>query len=186
MMDTSETLCYNEYMKINDTSIRNKEWAVEQYVLLQKSIHQIRRETGLGYNTIKRWLHRYGIIIRQDDEIVRNQKSLKLTNNPHWKGKRNNNGYKYIYYPKHPLAPKSGYINEHRFILEQSLGRILEPEEWVHHIDMDKVNNNLTNLIICTQGEHKKAHASLQRLCAELLQRRIIYFDRKEKVYGLR
>lgn len=173
-------------MKIKDVSIKNKDWAFEQYVSQQKSLRQIRDETGLGINTIKRWLKKHGIQTRLDDEIVRSQKSHKLRENSRWKGKRNNNGYRYIYHPNHPLASKSGYINEHRFILEQALGRIIDPDEWVHHDNMDKTCNFEGNLTVCTMQEHRHAHASFQRLCKGLMERGIIYFDKERKEYGFK
>ncbi len=172
-------------MKINDVSIREKQWLFQQYVELQKSIHQIRRETGLGYNTIKRWLRKYDISIRQDDEVVRNQKSHKLRKNPNWKGKRNNCGYYYIYHPNHPNAPPSGYISEHRFIAEQIVGRILDIDEYVHHIDMDKSNNKIENLFITKQKGHKAIQYAFNRLCKPLLEAGIIYFDKERGEYGL-
>lgn len=49
------------------------------------------------------------------------------------------NGYKYIYVDGTP-------IREHRYVMEQHLGRKLLPEETVHHIDGDKLNNSLENL----------------------------------------
>lgn len=40
----------------------------------------------------------------------------------------------------------SGYVLEHRLIMAQSLGRLLAPDETVHHIDGDRQNNDLSNL----------------------------------------
>lgn len=50
-------------------------------------------------------------------------------------------------------------INEHRYVMEQHLGRKLTPIEVVHHIDGDKTNNNINNLKLCkNQSEHSKIH----------------------------
>lgn len=42
--------------------------------------------------------------------------------------------------------------------MEQYLGRKLRPDEIVHHIDGNKLNNNIENLKIMTRGEHSKLH----------------------------
>lgn len=78
------------------------------------------------------------------------------------------------------LSPKgSGYLDaqgywripgrdgnsvlEHRDIMEKSLGRRLTSEEVVHHIDEDKLNNDLSNLMLLNnQSEHMKLHWRLK------------------------
>jgi len=46
-----------------------------------------------------------------------------------------------------------------RHLLEQKLGRKLLPNEQVHHIDENPLNNELTNLDIVLIGEHQRMHA---------------------------
>jgi len=46
----------------------------------------------------------------------------------------------------------------HRVIAEQRLGRKLKPNEVVHHIDGDKLNNDPDNLCVMTRGEHARLH----------------------------
>lgn len=173
-------------MRIANELIKSKDWCVAQYVIQRKSLRTIRAETGLGINTIKRWFRKHDIKTRQDDEVVRSQKSHKLRNNPNWKGKRNNCGYYYIYHPNHPNAPPSGYISEHRFIAEEIVGRVLNIDEFVHHIDMDKTNNSKDNLFITKQRGHKALQCSFNRLCKSLLGAGLIYFDKECGEYGLR
>ena len=50
-------------------------------------------------------------------------------------------------------------IDEHRLIMEKHLRRRLFPHEIVHHIDGDKSNNNINNLILFpTKSAHTKYH----------------------------
>lgn len=46
-----------------------------------------------------------------------------------------------------------------RVLLEQKLGRELLPNEQVHHIDRNPLNNEASNLEIQLLGEHQRSHA---------------------------
>ena len=46
----------------------------------------------------------------------------------------------------------------HRFIMEEILGRKLEPWEDVHHKDGNKKNNHPSNLEVLSKSEHTKIH----------------------------
>lgn len=73
-------------------------------------------------------------------------------------------GYMMIYRPNHPNCDCKGYMQEHRLIMEQHLGRHLEPEEIVHHIDWDVSNNHIDNLhLFKNNSEHRKYHAFLRK-----------------------
>lgn len=63
----------------------------------------------------------------------------------------NNNGRVLI---KTPL----GWKQEHRHIMEIHIGRLLYKDEIVHHIDGDKINNDITNLELMYHGEHTALH----------------------------
>ena len=47
---------------------------------------------------------------------------------------------------------------KHRAIMEQHLGRKLSRAEIVHHINGNKVDNQIENLVIMSQSEHCLAH----------------------------
>lgn len=60
----------------------------------------------------------------------------------------------------HPFCDGRSYYAEHRLIMEESLGRILEPTELVHHKDQNRSNNDISNLELHgSQAEHAKNHA---------------------------
>lgn len=45
-----------------------------------------------------------------------------------------------------------------RILMEEKLGRPLDPSEDVHHIDGDKTNNSIDNLALVAHGEHQRLH----------------------------
>lgn len=85
-----------------------------------------------------------------------------------WKGGRiYERGYKLIIVPKnHPYGiMKAGgnkYIREHRLVMEKHLGRYLKPEEVVHHINGNLLDNRIENLMILSNSLHCRLHRKIQ------------------------
>ena len=73
----------------------------------------------------------------------------------------NSEGYILEYCPAHPLAsPKNrGIFYQHRLVMEQFLGRTLESDEHIHHLDEARQNNSIENLELVPQWLHMTAHA---------------------------
>jgi predicted transcriptional regulator len=66
-----------------------------------------------------------------------------------------NRGYRYIYNPNHPNAANGKYVFEHRLKIEEKIGRFLSPSEVVHHINGNKLDNRIENLVLfSTNNEH--------------------------------
>lgn len=68
-------------------------------------------------------------------------------------------GYLAIYLPDHPKANISGIVMLHNYIMEKHLEKSIPEGFVVHHIDGNKLNNNLTNLVLVTPSVHSKIHA---------------------------
>lgn len=89
------------------------------------------------------------------------------------------------------IRKKDGYyhydnLKNHRQIMQQHLGRKLEKHEAVHHIDGNKLNNDLSNLIILDWSTHQKSHASLQNCAFELFKQGLIVFEPNTNTYKLK
>lgn len=66
--------------------------------------------------------------------------------------------YNYAIVYGHPYATKNNYVLLHRIVVENHLGRILNKNEIVHHIDKNKKNNNISNLEVTNQADHARLH----------------------------
>jgi len=78
---------------------------------------------------------------------------------PEWKGGRtlDKHGYVLLYRPGHPMARRMGnrggrYVLEHRLVMAEHLGRLLEPFEVIHHKNGDPQDNRLENLELYTSN----------------------------------
>lgn len=79
--------------------------------------------------------------------------------NPNWKGGRIKSGrYICLYMPEHPNCDVKGYVKEHRYVMEQIIGRLLEKTESVHHKDGNKYNNLPDNLELLSWRDHALLH----------------------------
>ena len=92
------------------------------------------------------------------------KRSQKGCGNNNWKGGRviDPVGYMKIY------VLNRGYVYEHRFVIEQYLGRRLKSKEHVHHIDGNKLNNKIKNLIVFkSYSSHRRFHANSKNIKKE-------------------
>ncbi len=70
------------------------------------------------------------------------------------------NGYKIAYINGYN---KKGNAKIHRLIMEKAIGRRLDQDEVVHHIDGNKTNNNIENLVIMSRKEHSRLHREQEK-----------------------
>jgi hypothetical protein len=105
--------------------------------------------------------------------------------NPPIGTKYTNHGYILIYQPDWPSSLQKanhlkGYIYEHVYLMEKHLGRSLMENEVIHHIDGDKQNNKLENLLVVTGRGHKLLHWKENEFIHRLIREGKVYFDGKE------
>ena len=72
--------------------------------------------------------------------------------------KKRDDGYVAIFIPTHPFCTAEGFVMEHRLVMEEHLGRYLNADEVVHHINHKRDDNRIENLLVMTFREHSGLH----------------------------
>lgn len=76
------------------------------------------------------------------------------------------------------------FIYKHREIVERFIGRQLQKQEKIHHVDSNKGNIYIDNLCLFgSDSEHQKCHKQLEKIAFELVEMGAILFDRNNKKY---
>lgn len=158
----------------------SNEILIDLYVKQKKTCKEICRMYGLktGSSTnLGRMLKKMGVKIRKDAG----------ENHHNWKGGKINKGDGYIgiWFPNHKKADNQGYVYEHTLIMENHLGREIIKGEEIHHINLNKRDNDIQNLCLCTHKIHLKIHRSIENIIPYLLEKGIIFFDEKEMEYKI-
>ena len=152
----------------------------------------------------KGWRNDYYAVKNKEKHICRDcnnkiQGALKLGKPSPFKGKKrkkdseyivgstyvNSSGYVEEYVGRHTYKDKrGGYYLQHRKVVEKDIGRRLNKNEKIHHIDGNKQNNNRENLLICeSMSEHRNVHNTLEKAAFEAVKKGIIKFDKNKKEY---
>lgn len=104
----------------------------------------------------------------------------KGKNHSGWKGGRGiKTGYMTVYKPEHHRANNIRRVFEHILIMEEILGRKIKKGEPIHHIDLDRLNNDPKNLyLFSSHSEHQKSHTSIDECVKILIKKGIIKFSK--------
>ena len=116
---------------------------------------KIAQHLGCGRTRVSEEVRKLGLT-RPDPD-----RGLRGPDSPHWRGGRRRNGHGYVSVlvgSDYPGAHPDGYIREHRFVMQEALGRPLLDDEVVHHINGVKDDNRLSNLELMTRGKHNQHH----------------------------
>ena len=147
-----------------------KKFPIEKAVSLYKSGYTMQQVAqSLGYKShvaILKQFRKHGIPQRSRSEAQldsyskskRNLPDVSGANNPAWKGGVKMEKGKYIleHCPEHPNANCQGYVRQHRLVVERHIGRYLLPDEVVHHINGDSLDNRIDNLkLYANHSQHK-------------------------------
>lgn len=112
---------------------------------------------GVSLGVVWKACKRFGII----SKAARGRKPTPLS-----VGNRciKSDGYVWVYVPGHPMALSNGgggrdYVAEHRLVMAEFLGRVIEPHEVVHHKNKVRGDNRIENLeLFQSKSEHCRAH----------------------------
>ena len=121
-----------------------------------KQSEETKRKRALSQTGEKN--HRWGTH-HTEEWKQRMSKLMKGKNSPSWKGGKtiDKDGYILISITEHPNANGTGYVREHRLIVEKKIGRYLTRDEQVHHINGIKNDNRLKNLyLFSSNSDHIK------------------------------
>lgn len=73
--------------------------------------------------------------------------------------KKRSDGYVQVFVPDHPHATSDGFVMRHTLVMEREIGRLLNTDEVVHHINRIRDDNRIENLLLMTKREHNALHA---------------------------
>ena len=150
-----------------------KEWLEQKYVTEKLSGHDIAKLKNCNNSVIYYWLKKFLIPIKKSIKEYPN-KLLCGDKNPNYKPEgsiRYSYGYKVIKVNKI-------FVREHRYIMEQYLGRKLRKNEVVHHINGIRDDNRIENLIVMG----KRKHDIYGKNYIEILQEKIRFLENKLKM----
>lgn len=149
----------------------SKEELEKLYINENRSATQVAVLFNTTSTTIKNYLVKYDLKVKPQSEVMKGRKLTKEhrdkvvrtlrrgsgAKNGNWKG-----GETYVGRVKNGLYRKilvdGKYVLEHRYVMEQQLGRKLRSDEEVHHVNGNKLNNLPDNLVLLSKSDHAKLH----------------------------
>lgn len=158
-----------QYIKNNYLIKTDAEMAKELGVL-KKQISMTRWRLGLPALSIRNWTEKEIDIIKQYyfkptnwDKLLSLLPDRNKTAIQKQASKLNISAYRnsiYMYEDQGYLFYRSSKIRKgvHRLVYEKHHGVSLTSKDIIHHIDGNKLNNNIDNLLLTNRSEHLKMH----------------------------
>jgi len=139
------------------------------------SIPEVSNATGIHRSTIRHRLYRLGLVRSRADGVRgaakkgllgSGMRGVKRSFSDEWKqkiskaklGKGRGWTLKPSGYIEITMGPNK-HRHQHTVIMERHIGRKLNSDEVVHHIDGNKTNNSIANLQLMTASKHASHHA---------------------------
>ena len=138
------------------TNIKVRALYFEESTLTLEQIALAIGMTKAGYTS---WVQRSYSSSDRKDRSARMYSRAKTIDNIHGKG------YRVLPKPAwYTGTPSKSHIEEHRLVYAKANGLTEIPDGLiVHHIDEDKLNNNIDNLQMMSQSDHATLHHKLNR-----------------------
>lgn len=152
----------------------NKVLLSRLYITERKSIPDIAVLLGMSYYAARQALLRTGVALRSRADGVRAARpklgsGLRGKKRSFTEAHRSNIAAARRAAPARGVSRKpNGYLEftrgEHKgravhvVVMERALGRALDQDEVVHHIDRDRSNNEISNLQVMTRSAHMSLH----------------------------
>ena len=143
-----------------------KRWTFEETQDLLKLYNELNNDELMKYFnrtylSIYKKARSLGLRKTPEMEFINRSNARQGDKGANWKGgrKRTPKGYVMILKKEHPRADNNrGYVFEHILVMENHIGRYLNKDEIVHHINGIKDDNRIENLKLMTHSEHTKLH----------------------------
>ena len=142
------------------------------YIDEDKSMGRISEETKISVGKIHRLIHQYGIPAKPQHQGFKGKHHTDETKS---QIRDKNTGKVFSDESKqkisiakthggigHKKKRSDGYIMEHQLVMECLIGRHLEKNECVHHINFIRDDNRKENLQLMTVNEHMSFHSKLR------------------------
>lgn len=138
-------------VRIHKAAQISKEAILREYINKDVNVHQACKALGCSYPTL--------IEAMTFHEISPKNRLRKIMPMGAQPGEKwlSQNGYVLMYIPGY-AGSLAGRVLEHRYVAEQTLGRLLESEEVVHHRNRKRNDNRRENLMVLTREEHRMIH----------------------------
>lgn len=120
----------------------------------------------IKYSGLKKTYKRTCILCKKEQTLVGKPRSHRCSD-----CRKRTHGQRILSLKDRKLS-KGGYITMrvnrtskylHRIIVENDIGRKLSKAEFVHHVDGNKLNNDISNLEIISNSDHAKIHCTKEK-----------------------